>query len=511
MCCVAEDLSLRERCARGARRRGWLALVFCPAVLAALSELDETTADLNRLFAGIEVGQQASAWPDAQVTRAGPKKNTDVLVPSRAKVAQDAKTPTGGAAPGNILPQPESYTLHEVLVLGAKRAALAALGARGWQQDQSAAAGVVRLISESANSLVAREQLQLEFPEVRFELNSVYHLATDNLAGGHTDKGATTPRCDSERCYGPALINWQASLAACAEGVRVGIIDTGIDRAHPALAWRALEVLRFPTDEVSVRAPDAHGTAVVSLLAGDTTSDTPGLIPGADYMIADAFYRNSLGETQTDTVHLLWALGALRARRAQVINMSFFGPSDDAIHALVKEMSQSGVVFIGAAGNGGPNAAPAYPAAYPEVIAVTAVDRNKRSYAEANHGTYIDMAAPGVRIWTALPNNQQGVLSGTSFAAPFVTAIAAATYNNTPMKTGAGLALLNPKTELLARLSFDKLGVGQPGERDPVFGLGLVRAPISCSPEGQPLPATVQRKPQENLQAAHHQTSLGAK
>jgi subtilisin family serine protease len=76
----------------------------------------------------------------------------------------------------------------------------------------------------------------------------------------------------------------------------------------------------------------------------------------------------------------------------------------------------------------------AYPAAYPEVIAVTAVDRNKRSYAEANHGTYIDMAAPGVRIWTALPNNQQGMLSGTSFAAPFVTAIAAATYDTIPMK-----------------------------------------------------------------------------
>jgi subtilisin family serine protease len=356
----------------------------------------------------------------------------------------------------------------------------------------------VRLISESANSLIARDQLQVEFPEVRFGLNFVYHLATDNLAGGPTDEGATTPRCTSERCYGPALINWHASLAACAAGVRVGIIDTGIDKAHPALAWRELEVLRFPTDEASVNAPDSHGTAVVSLVAGDPMSDAPGLIPDADYMIADAFYRNSLGEAEIDTVHLLWALGALRARRAQVVNMSFVGPSDGVVHAMVKEMSQSGIVFVAAAGNGGPDAAPAYPAAYPEVIAVTAVDRNKWSYVEANHGTYIDMAAPGVRIWTALPNKKQGMLSGTSFAVPFVTAIAAATYNNIPMKAEAGLTPFNPKTELLARLSFDKLGIGQSGgERDPVFGLGLVQAPISCSPDGQPLPATVPRKPQE--------------
>jgi subtilisin family serine protease len=266
--------------------------------------------------------------------------------------------------------------------------------------------------------------------------------------------------------------------------VRVGVIDTDIDKEHPALAWRELKVRRFPQEvEVdAVKAPDSHGTAVVSLLAGDPKSVTSGLIPGADYMIADAFYRNEQGVTEIDTIHLVWALRALRNWRAQVINMSFFGPSDDTVHALVSEMSRSGVVFVAAAGNGGPTAAPAYPAAFPEVIAVTAVDQNKLVYAEANHGSYIDMAAPGVRIWTALPNNKQGVLSGTSYAAPFVTAIAAVTYNATPMKTAKGDAgaVLDPKAELLARLSFDKLGTGQPDERDPIFGRGLVRAPLTC-------------------------------
>ncbi len=50
----------------------------------------------------------------------------------------------------------------------------------------------------------------------------------------------------------------------------------------------------------------------------------------------------------------------------------------------------------------------------------------------ANRGDYIDVAAPGVRVWTALPNNKEGAQSGTSFAAPFVTAIVAAIYKQSP-------------------------------------------------------------------------------
>ena len=372
------------------------------------------------------------------------------------------------------------YKPNELLVHGANAATLAALLARGWRQDGSAAGGVVRLISRSGTSAAERDRLQSEFPDARFALNYVYRHATDKSAVSEPDRGAGKT-CSPEQCYGPALIKWHASLAACANGVRVGVIDTDIDKEHPALAWRELKVRRFPQEVDAVKA-HSHGTAVVSLLAGDPKSVTSGLIPGADYMIADAFYRNEQGETEIDTIHLVWALRALRNWRAQVINMSFFGPSDDTVHALVSEMSRSGVVSVAAAGNGGPTAGPAYPAAYPEVIAVTAVDQNKVVYAEANHGSYIDMAAPGVRIWTALPNNKQGVLSGTSFAAPFVTAIAAVTYVATPMKTGKGIAgaVLDPKAELLARLSFDKLGTGQPDERDQIFGRGLVRAPLTC-------------------------------
>src|SRR5262249_58302580 len=91
-------------------------------------------------------------------------------------------------------------------------------------------------------------------------------------------------------------------------------------------------------------------------------------------------------------------------------------------------MSEGGVVFAAAAGNGGPFALPSSPAAYPEVIAVTAVDRNLVGYRHATRGPHIDLAAPGVDIWTALPDKREGPQTGTSFAVPYVTAAAAAVY-----------------------------------------------------------------------------------
>jgi subtilisin family serine protease len=176
--------------------------------------------------------------------------------------------------------------------------------------------------------------------------------------------------------------------------------------------------------------------------------------------------------------------------------MSLVGPPDAILHKRIIEMSQKGVVFIAAAGNSGLGAPPAYPAAYSnEVIAVTAVDRDGRNYADANQGKYIDVAAPGVRIWTALPGNREGALSGTSFATPFVTAIAASIYNSTPLRAmhdGKG-PMLNPKQVMLSRFAIEKVAGGG---RDPIFGLGYARAPETCSPPAKaPPPAMVEQAP----------------
>ncbi len=148
--------------------------------------------------------------------------------------------------------------------------------------------------------------------------------------------------------------------------------------------------------------------------------------------------------------------------------MSFSGPQDPAIARAIARMSKKGTVFVAAAGNMGPNAPPSYPAAYPQVIAVTAVNRNGNNYSKANRGSHIDVSAPGVDILTALPKAQQGYKTGTSFAAPFVTAILA---------TQGDLAFTGAKAKLMPQLSVRDLG---PPGRDPMYGSGLATAPTTC-------------------------------
>jgi minor extracellular protease Epr len=136
-------------------------------------------------------------------------------------------------------------------------------------------------------------------------------------------------------------------------------------------------------------------------------------------------------------------------------------------------------VFVGAAGNGGPNAAAGYPAAYEEVIAVTAVDRRGGNWDHANRGTYIDIAAPGVQIRTALPGGKDGLVSGTSFAAPFVTAAVAVAYRDSGLEGAVkqGGDPVELKRLMLAQL----LSKEQLKTRTPVYGHGVIHAPSTCA------------------------------
>ncbi|MFZ4807920.1 MAG: S8 family serine peptidase [Hyphomicrobiaceae bacterium] len=302
-------------------------------------------------------------------------------------------------------------------------------------------------------------------------INNVYHPIRSANEGGAA--AAATPAvpgagCSSSRCYGATAINWQPALSSCARNVRVGVIDTGIDTAHPTFARRSVHVgnVHDGTRRLPV---SSHGTGVLALMAGDPASSTPGLIPDAEFYTADIFYADANGAPVSDTAHLLRALEFMDVWNVRVINLSLAGPRDDLVEKAVEKLAKKGVLMVAAAGNEGPGSAPAYPAAYPQVIAVTAVNRDKRAYRQANQGNYIDMAAPGVDIWTALPKGSQGMLSGTSLAAPFVASVVASVYQGLPEKN---------KRAVLARLDYQDLGL--PG-RDPVYGNGLVLAPAACA------------------------------
>jgi subtilisin family serine protease len=322
------------------------------------------------------------------------------------------------------------------------------------------------------------EVLRLRIPpNIRLEAarDLVIAAAPQSLADfSHYYRSEQVEACSGPHCASIGLIDWPGSSglpAGCGSGaVTIGLIDTAINPGHAAFAGGQVEVIRL-SDAALPESSKQHGTAVAALLAGADGSRTPGLLPGARIVAVDAFYKGGRRDDRSGVYELLRALDLLSQRNVRVANMSLAGPPNILLERLVQRLSSNGMVIVAAAGNGGPKAAPAYPAAYPQVIAVTAIDRAKRAYRRAGRGEHIDLAAPGVDVWTAASVSGARAKTGTSFAAPFVTAAAAllkaANYNAS-------------SADILSALGNSAEDLGEPG-KDAVFGWGLINARAACA------------------------------
>jgi subtilisin family serine protease len=141
--------------------------------------------------------------------------------------------------------------------------------------------------------------------------------------------------------------------------------------------------------------------------------------------------------------------------------MSFGGPEDPLLLKSVQAAHAHGVIMVAAAGNEGPRAAPDYPAAYPEVIAVTATDDRDQIYQDANHGNYIAVAAPGVDVLVPAPNGGYGMTTGTSVAAAHVSGVAALLVaRNRTIKADAVRQILLRSAHAIGPLRDDTYGAG---------------------------------------------------
>jgi subtilisin family serine protease len=370
-----------------------------------------------------------------------------------------------------------------VLAVGADQASIDRAQALGFKADplmnsEASDHTIVRFtVPPGLDAIRGQDLLSKELPGQRFELNRVYRLyrASAREEPVTLDKSlpptvpGNTPTCAANRCFAREVMGWKDTLSQCARGLKVGVIDTDIDEAHPTFSGRHIHRFDFAPDG-RLPAPNWHGTAVLSLLAGSPVTSTPGLIPDADFYAANVFYSDEHGDMAADTISLLKALDWMKKFDVKLINMSFSGPPDALVGDAIARMSDSGVIFVAAAGNEGPTAEPSYPAAYPQVIAVTAVTKDLRNYRYANRGPHIEFSAPGVDIWTAAPGASAGFHSGTSFAAPHVTAVLAVEPPE---------ALQEGKADLLDNLAV--MDLGKEG-RDPVYGRGLLLAPSECTP-----------------------------
>lgn len=372
-----------------------------------------------------------------------------------------------------------SYVTQEVLALdlsAAGRARAIELGFEISDSTLTQADGPLVTLTTPAgmDAVQALALLRRELPAEYFHLNRLYHAYLPPKKGDTAKAEPTDPassgsgkKCPDDKCFSKAAIQWKDNFANCTRDVRVGVIDTDIDLAHPTFAGQKISHKRFLSDGKRP-SPNWHGTGILALLAGRPDSGTPGLIPEAKFFAASIFFAGDDGEAVTDTVSFLQALEWMRESGARLINMSFSGPQDDLVRTRINAMRAQGFVFTAAAGNEGPAAVPTYPAAYPEVIAVTAVTKDLRIYPSAGRGAHIDLAAPGVAIWTAAPNAREGYRTGTSFATPFATAVLALQRAD---------VLYAPKNELLARVK--TVTLGKEG-RNPIYGRGLLQAPSNC-------------------------------
>jgi hypothetical protein len=337
----------------------------------------------------------------------------------------------------------------EVLGLQVSTAALARARAAGFAvRDQQVVAGLGLSIAtltppRGMGAAEALARLRALDPAGRYDLDHIY-FESGAVAGASA---------------GPI-----AADGAARSGLRLGLVDGAAPAAIPAL--KSARLIQQPF--AGGLRPTAHAAAVASLLVGQARGFR-GAAPGAALYVADVYGTGPAGGSALSVVR---ALGWMAEARVPVVNISLVGPPNAVLAAGVAALVAKGHLLVAAVGNDGPAAPPLYPAAYPGVVAVTAVDARRQVLPEAGRGPYVAFAAPGADMVAATPEGGLAEVRGTSFAAPLVAG-RLATLLPAPDPARAAQAL-----EALGRQAAD---LGARG-RDPVYGRGLVGFELAVRP-----------------------------
>lgn len=316
---------------------------------------------------------------------------------------------------------------------------------------------------------------QPDFSALSFSPNDFFRIPADERPPSGIAGSKPGEPCANSRCYAHTMMGWTQAHAACARGVRIGVISSGIDPRHPAFAGTAFTGNDF-TPHHAGRTSDWHGTALLALLAGNRSGGVKGLVPEATFSLADIFFADSQGVPVADVVALLKALSWMQAQNMHLVLLDMAGPRNELVDAAISSLVKAGTVVMPAGPDG--NAA----SSHPDVISVAAVDKEMAASKDASRVNRIDVVAPGVDIWTALPGNQYGYVSGNSFAAAYVTAALATVPRLEPNPSAS-----NVRERALAHLPVKDLGAR--------YGRGLALAAKDCVPALLPMPPLQMRMP----------------
>jgi hypothetical protein len=345
----------------------------------------------------------------------------------------------------------------EVVVLSPSPVALEAARAKGFSvvREHALEALGERVVvlrtpsgSVTAESVLALRQLD---SQAAYDFNHLY------LRAGAVRQGLAQAPTAARRANAPG------------GSPRVGLIDGGVDRHHPAL--RHAEVRTFGCS--GKRIADLHGTGVASLLVGRAPGFA-GAVPDATLYAADVYCDQPAGGT---AALLAEALGWMAREGVPVVNVSLVGPANLMLERAVRSVIARGQIVVAAVGNDGPAAPPLYPAAFRGVIGVTAVDAQRRILPEAGRGAHVAFAAPGADMATAASNGRGYARArGTSFASPLVAGLLARAVS---AESGDIDQPAAPRA--LGVLIRSAIDLGPPGP-DETYGFGLVGEDLRVDP-----------------------------
>ena len=262
--------------------------------------------------------------------------------------------------------------------------------------------------------------------------------------------------------FGNGLLPWlgvTTDNSKWGTGVKVAVLDSGIV-PHPGLppVVQSIAIVPYP-DEIT--ATQGHGTAVASLIAGNSGL-APGIAPAVELISVRISDDDGVADCFAMAAGILAAIDA----GAQIINISMGTSADNPlIEEAVLMARDRNVVIVASTGNSQQEDA-SYPAAYPSVISVGAVDARGEHMEFSNYASSLTLTAPGYAIDAAWPGDQFTRLSGTSASAPIVTgAIAAVMSHGSSTRLSAQQA-----ADLIVKYT-DEAGIPGP---DSEYGVGIL-------------------------------------
>jgi len=244
--------------------------------------------------------------------------------------------------------------------------------------------------------------------------------------------------------------------------IKIAVVDTGVDLDHPDLKGRLQKGYNIVANNDNPDDDNGHGTHVAGIIASDTNNKKG--VAGITWYnpIIPVKVMDSKGQGGSFNIAkgVRWAAD----HGADVINLSLGNyQSCEVMNDAVEYALKKNVVVVASAGNDNTNQ-PTYPAAIPGVISVAAVDWDGKRADFSNYGDYIDVAAPGVEIPSTYFKSQYASLSGTSMAAPHVSALAGLIRSVNPKLKNTEVAdIINQTTQ--------KNGNSGP---DPYYGNGII-------------------------------------